>query len=244
MKNVLLLFITLSFNTCYPTQTKADNIQPDSLITMYKDTPLVEEPLTVSLDQLGQVKDSSSNMMNIYPSDHLYAGVWTNNRVHVYKNINVPSNYKIDLKGFVYPIKSNVVSSNFGYRPRFKRFHKGVDIKASIGDTIVSAFSGVVRVASYDANGYGNFVVVRHDNGLETIYGHMSKVLVKPNQEVKAGDVLGLAGNTGRSTGPHLHLETRFCGTAINPSDILNIQGRNTKGDTYEFKSDSPNVVH
>ena len=75
MNSVLaLLFITLSFNTCYPTQTKADNIQPDSLITMYKDTPLAEEPLTVSLDQLGQVKDSSSNM-SLYPSDNLYASI-------------------------------------------------------------------------------------------------------------------------------------------------------------------------
>ena len=138
---------------------------------------------------------------------------------------------------FCMPTTSKVITSNFGRR--WGRMHKGIDIKVYIGDTIRSAFSGKVRIVKYEANGYGNYVVIRHYNGLETIYGHMSKHLVKENQIVKAGEPIGLGGNTGRSTGSHLHFETRLCGVALNPALMFDFRNQDVTGDTYMFHRDT-----
>ena len=119
--------------------------------------------------------------------------------------------------------------------------HKGLDIKVYIGDTIRAAFDGKVRIVRYEANGYGNYVVIRHNNGLETIYGHMSKHLVAENEHVRAGDPIGLGGNTGRSTGSHLHFETRLCGVALNPALMFDFRNQDVTGDTYLFRKESYN---
>lgn len=111
------------------------------------------------------------------------------------------------------------ITSPFGQR-KYK-WHYGVDLKLQIGDTLSSVWDGVVRVAKYNYRGYGYYVLIRHHNGLETLYGHMSKILVKVGQKVKAGELIGLGGNTGRSTGPHLHFEVRYKGKAINPESFF-----------------------
>ena len=113
------------------------------------------------------------------------------------------------------PCDSRMVTSHYGYRRSFRRQHYGTDIKVFVGDTIRAAFSGKVRVVAFERAGYGNYVIIRHANGLETVYDHMSRHLCKPNQIVRAGDVIGLGGNTGRSTGSHLHFETRFLGQRL-----------------------------
>jgi murein DD-endopeptidase MepM/ murein hydrolase activator NlpD len=128
----------------------------------------------------------------------------------------LPDEFKIDLRNFTMPTDSKQVTSVYGQR--WGRLHAGLDIKVYIGDTIRAAFDGKVRIVKYDARGYGKFVVIRHPNGLETYYGHLSKQLVKENQDVKSGEPIGLGGNTGRSTGSHLHFETRLCGISINPA--------------------------
>lgn len=137
----------------------------------------------------------------------------------------------IDLKGYRHP-SNNYLTSDFGFR-RY-RHHYGVDIKVQVGDTILSSFDGMVRICKYSRS-YGNYVVVRHYNGLETIYAHLSKSLVSLNQVVKAGEPLGLGGNTGRSTGPHLHYEVRYLGQCINPHDIIDFNN-------YAIKSDVLNL--
>ena len=114
-----------------------------------------------------------------------------------------------------------------------------MDIKVYIGDSIHAAFSGKVRIVRYDRGGYGKFIVIRHNNGLETIYGHLSAQLVSENQEVRAGEVIGLGGNTGRSTGSHLHFETRLCGVALNPALFFDFRNQDVTGDFYDFKRDS-----
>ena len=134
------------------------------------------------------------------PAADLYND-WNNRYAH--KASVLPDTFRIDLKGFCMPTTSRVLTSNFG--ARWGRQHKGLDIKVYIGDTIRAAFSGKVRIVRYEGKGYGKYVVIRHYNGLETIYGHMSKQLVTEEQEVRAGDPIGLGGNTGRSTGSHLH---------------------------------------
>lgn len=100
-----------------------------------------------------------------------------------------------------------------------------------------------MRVVRYDAGGYGNYIVIRHNNGLETIYGHLSKQLVAGNEMVKAGDPIGLGGNTGRSFGSHLHFETRLAGEAINPELLFNFPAQDVTGDFYTFhKNDAGNA--
>lgn len=120
---------------------------------------------------------------------------------------------------FCFPMRKIKVNSRYG--PRSGRYHNGIDLALSIGDTIFAMFSGKVRYAKYNDGGFGNLVILRHYNGLETFYAHLSKFLVAPNQEVKVGDPIGLGGNTGRSTGPHLHMEVRFYDAAINPEEII-----------------------
>ena len=127
---------------------------------------------------------------------------------------------------FVMP-HSGYMTSKFG--PRWGRSHQGVDIGLKTGEMVRSAWNGRVRYAKFNEGGYGNLVVVRHYNGFETYYAHLSKLLVSPNQEVKAGDVIGLGGNTGHSFGAHLHFEVRFFDVAINPEHIIDFASNNVR---------------
>lgn len=169
------------------------------------------------------------------PATSLYPD-WNNNYTTNY-GVEMPKEYKIDLRGFHMPCESRRVTSSYGYRRSFRRNHYGTDIKVYIGDTIRSAFSGKVRVVAYNRRGYGKYVVIRHHNGLETVYGHMSKQLVIEDQDVKAGEPIGLGGNTGRSTGSHLHFETRFLGKFIDPEKMFDFQEQDILGDFYLFSS-------
>lgn len=139
------------------------------------------------------------------------------------KSVQIPDTCSINCTEFSYPLTTiTATTSRFGYRRRFRRMHYGIDLKVQVGDTIRSAFDGKVRIVSFERKGYGNYIVVRHPNGLETVYGHLSKHLIQEGQIVRAGEPIGLGGNTGRSTGPHLHFETRFMGIPINPEEIIN----------------------
>lgn len=168
------------------------------------------------------------------PSADLYAN-WDNKYAH--RATELPETYKIDLRHFTMPTTSRVITSNFG--SRWGRQHKGLDIKVYIGDTIRAAFSGKVRIVRYERGGYGKYIVIRHNNGLETIYGHLSKQLVEENQEVRSGEVIGLGGNTGRSTGSHLHFETRLCGVALNPALMFDFRAQDVTGDYYAFNKET-----
>ncbi len=163
---------------------------------------------------------------------------WNNKYAH--RATELPDSFRIDLRHFCMPTPSRVITSNFGRR--WGRMHKGLDIKVYTGDTIRSAFDGKVRMVQYEANGYGNYVVIRHPNGLETIYGHMSKHLVRENQDVKAGTPIGLGGNTGRSTGSHLHFETRLCGVALDPALMFDFKAQDVTADYYTFRKKSSGV--
>lgn len=186
-----------------------------------------------SVDSLALQKQIRAEQ-SAYPALSLYPN-WNNQYVHAYgKDAIIPESYTVDLTGFRMPTPSTRITSPFG--PRWRRMHNGLDIKVNIGDTIVAAFDGKVRVVKFERRGYGNYVVIRHDNGLETVYGHLSKQLVEPNQIVKAGEVIGLGGNTGRSTGSHLHFETRFLGIAINPALMFDFPRQDIVADTYTFR--------
>lgn len=167
------------------------------------------------------------------PAADLYEE-WDTEMTH-YHNANgiLPDTATIDLRGFHMPTPSRVITSNFG--ARWGRQHKGLDIKVYIGDTIRAAFSGKVRIVKNEPRGYGKYVVIRHYNGLETYYAHMSKQLVSEDQDVRAGEPIGLGGNTGRSTGSHLHFETRLCGVALNPALMFDFRNQDVTGDFYTY---------
>ena len=184
---------------------------------------------SVALQRLIGDEQLENPAFGLYPD-------WNTQYAHRY-DVELPEEYKIDLRHFCMPTPSTRITSNYGYRASFRRQHKGLDIKVYIGDTIRSAFSGKVRIVDYERKGYGNYVVIRHPNGLETIYGHLSKHLVRENQVVKAGEPIGLGGNTGRSTGSHLHFETRFLGQAINPAEMFDFVAQDVTGDYYIFRS-------
>lgn len=175
---------------------------------------------------------SKENLDN--PASELYSE-WANERVH--HRGELPDSFRINLRHFHMPTPSRVITSNFGSRWGSK--HEGLDIKVYIGDTIRAAFSGKVRIVKYEGRGYGKYVVIRHNNGLETVYGHLSKQLVKENQIVKAGEPIGLGGNTGRSTGSHLHFETLLCGTPINPALMFDFRAQDVVADSYTFHKSS-----
>ena len=166
------------------------------------------------------------------PAADLYDD-WDNMHAHS-RVTELPDSFRISLRNFCMPTTSRVLTSNFGHR--WGRQHKGLDIKVYIGDTIRAAFDGKVRVVRYEGRGYGKYVVIRHDNGLETYYAHMSKQLVVEDQEVRAGDPIGLGGNTGRSTGSHLHFETRLCGVALNPALMFDFRNQDVVDDYYTYR--------
>lgn len=172
----------------------------------------------------------------MFPADELYQSNWDTIHVNPFARdkIDFPESYTIQCKTFSMPIDNEIkITSKYG--PRRRRMHRGTDLKVQIGDTIRAAFEGKVRIKSYERKGYGNYVVIRHPNGLETVYGHLSKFLVRENQIIRTGQAIGLGGNTGRSTGSHLHFETRFLGKDINPEEIIDFENGVPHRDEYVF---------
>jgi murein DD-endopeptidase MepM/ murein hydrolase activator NlpD len=133
------------------------------------------------------------------------------------------------------PLDVTRTTSNFSYR--WGRWHNGTDLDLDTGDSVRSTYDGMVRIVAYDGSGYGKFVLVRHYNGLETLYGHMSKQLVESGQLVKAGEVLGLGGNTGRSTGSHLHYENRYEGNPFDSRNIFDWENKQIRSDHFVLTS-------
>lgn len=124
------------------------------------------------------------------------------------------------------------VTSPFG--ARHGRMHYGLDLKLHHGDPVVAAFAGMVRISRYHKQ-FGNVVVIRHANGLETLYGHLSERVVAPGDLVEAGQVIGLGGSTGRSTGDHLHFETRYLGQPIDPQLLFDVEDGELKASTLDL---------
>jgi LysM repeat protein len=164
-----------------------------------------------------------------------FSQTWDNQKCFTSSKTSDPSKIKDTLwltvneeshLDFVMPVPG-VKTSPFG--PRWGKNHNGVDLNLNTGDTVLAAWSGKVRYAKFNEGGFGNLVIIRHHNGLETYYAHLSKLIVQPNDEVKAGDVIGLGGNTGHSFGPHLHFEVRFFDVPINPEIFVDVEKKQLK---------------
>lgn len=192
------------------------------------------ESLNDSIDLRSNFYDDTDSLSEYFPAHGLYE-TWDNDGIY-YPQVDFSSKKDTTLlilcdnktNFYTHPHKGHI-NSEYGYRRR--RFHYGIDIDLNIGDSVKSAFDGMVRISKYH-RGYGNVVVVRHFNGLETVYGHLSGFRVRENQMVKAGQILGYGGSTGRSTGPHLHFEVRYLGTPMNPRKVIDFEKFKLLSDT------------
>ena len=171
------------------------------------------------------IVSTSRTDISFYDTASIFTEDWNNNVTFWYPEVNYSDSTILKLTndntGFIFPV-NGVTTSGFGRR--HSRQHKGIDIPAKTGDTILSAFDGKVRYAKWNSGGFGNLVIVRHANGLETYYAHLSKLKVKPNQLVKAGELIGLCGSTGRSYSPHLHFEVRYNHQAFDPEKLFDLE--------------------
>lgn len=219
-KSLFFIFAALSIGTA--------RVQAQDILA-------AQSPLDKQMELVDSIalRDMLLNEENMFPAQELYSE-WSNQSVR-FKS-EMPDSFRIDLTGFVMPTTNTRITDVFGYRRRRGRRHNGLDIKVQKGDTIYAAFDGKVRITSYQRRGYGHYVVIRHNNGLETVYAHLSKKLVIEEQNVKAGQPIGLGGNTGRSTGSHLHFETLFCGTPLNPALMFDFEKQDVTGDFYMFR--------
>lgn len=203
-------------------------------------------PLVLNLtngDEDGEEVEEVDSLL-AFPSNDLYTS-WDTTVIHPY---SFTESFKRDSAliklteptdcGFVLPFKGNV-TSEFGWRKR--RPHYGTDIDLETGDSVVAAFDGMVRIAKLNRS-YGNVVIIRHNNGLETVYAHLSKIVVEAGQKIEAGQILGLGGNTGHSYGSHLHFEMRYLGQAIDTEDFIDYaNGCLKKNECLITKSDVDN---
>ncbi len=171
----------------------------------------------------------------VYVDSYEYYNVWNTQKLNPYgfdgldlkDTIRLPLLDKEKNETDRSPLDDTYITSDFGLRRA--EWHYGTDIRVKVGTPIYAPFDGVVRINQYERHGYGRYMVIRHKNGLETLYGHMSKTLYKVGDEVKAGDVIGYGGSTGHSTGPHLHFEIRYEGNAINPHDVYDFDTNTLK---------------
>lgn len=207
-----------------------------SSLTFSQDLLTEQAPIDKQMARIDSVVLSRFVKAEVYefPADDLYPE-WSNDHAHKYTNVVIPDSLLIDLTGYCMPTENTKVNDIFGYRPRRRRVHYGLDIKVERGDTIRAAFDGKVRYCSYQRRGYGHYVVIRHPNGLETLYAHLTSKLVVENEVVRAGDPIGLGGNTGRSTGPHLHFETRLLGKALDPALFFDFSNQTVTCESYLY---------
>lgn len=186
---------------------------------------VIAAPAGITENEEGET-ESPDTLQISFPSHDLYAS-WDTMSAHPYKFNEIFKTDSVCIQlvdapdsGFVVPFKGPLTSL-FGWRKY--RPHYGTDINLETGDTVVSAFDGMVRLAKV-YYGYGNCVIIRHKNGLETVYAHLSKILVESGQQIKAGTLIGLGGNTGHSYGSHLHFEIRYLGQAIDTQDLIDYE--------------------
>ena len=260
LRKIMLLAVSLVVAATSSAQTttttnKRDSLPSDAIIV--KRVPLESGP---SFESKGDVLvvdtiPSSSEGLNIVLyndntwryvrnrnidvlDETIYTQYWnTKTQPYDVELKDLPMSMVIDLvdslKSYHYPFKGRVTSK---YGPRRSRIHQGTDIDLETGDPVYATFDGRVRVTTYIKGGYGNLVIIRHDNGLETYYGHLSEIHVKNDEWVTAGQVIGKGGNTGRSTGSHLHYEMRYKGHTFDPERLIDFSTGTLRRETFLLK--------
>jgi murein DD-endopeptidase MepM/ murein hydrolase activator NlpD len=224
----------------------------------HKEPDIINEDTVTDGGELSVVEEHEQlNIDSIWITIAEYYSIWDSRSINPYKidganfkdTISIALYDSLQGTGWSMPISPSSITSQFGMR--HYRWHYGTDLKLDIGDPVVAAFDGIVRIRLYDAGGYGNYLVLRHYNGVETLYGHLSKQEVEVGQLVRAGERIGLGGSTGRSSGPHLHFEVRYEGNPIDPEFIYDfpdgtIRNKNFKlsPEHFEYLRTARKVVY
>ncbi|MBR5885380.1 MAG: peptidoglycan DD-metalloendopeptidase family protein [Alistipes sp.] len=209
------------------------------------ESPIVVDTLATENPSLSVLLFNDGTWRYIQPitieqDSTVYSHHWDNDNISPYRSVkldSIPSSVAINLvdslKHYRFPYVGRITSR---YGIRHRRPHNGIDMALKVGDTICAAFDGRVRFSKATDTGYGTLIIIRHDNGLETYHGHLSARLVEENDRVVAGQPIGLGGNSGRSTGPHLHFETRFYGQSFDPERIINFRTGELRRDYFLLK--------
>lgn len=178
--------------------------------------------------------------------EEAYKKNWITNQIFAYRNLptkDIPETVELELIKSYNDFHSPIVGKVFSkYGRRGKRNHTGVDIPLTTGEPIFATFGGKVRYAQFNSGGYGNLIIVRHANGLETWYAHLSRINVKPDDMVTAGMVIGLGGSTGRSRGPHLHFEMRYRDQTFDPEYIIDFPSGDLRYQTFALEKSFLNI--
>jgi murein DD-endopeptidase MepM/ murein hydrolase activator NlpD len=220
-------------------ENNVDLLRTKSIVTE-ENNPLIWVPTNELINVTEQIQ-----IDNIWITAYEHFSAWDSEKINIYDfdpkkfTDTIPIRLYDQRIGYDWklPLDSTPVTSPFG--PRWRSWHYGVDLDLETGDPVYSGFDGIVRIAGYDRYGYGHYVVVRHKNGLETLYGHMSKILAEVGQELKAGDLIGKGGSTGRSTGSHLHYELRFQGAPFNPERVYDFKEPTIRDQIYLITADT-----
>ena len=209
------------------------------------ESPIVVDTLSTDSDALKVLLFNDGTWRYIQPitpdrDSTVYSRYWDNDNISPYRTVKIDSlpqsvaiNLVDSLKHYRFPYVGRITSR---YGIRHRRPHNGIDMALKVGDTICAAFDGRVRFSKATDTGYGTLIIIRHDNGLETYHGHLSARLVEENDRVVAGQPIGLGGNSGRSTGPHIHFETRFYGQSFDPERIINFRTGELRRDHFLLK--------
>ena len=232
-------YLSLTF-AALSTTASAQNLQSVSNYSQAHEDLLASQSHILDQINVDEVQEFANKLYeDLEPESEVFSICWDSPHVDAYagSGIAIPDKQDIDVSDYCMPCTSNVITSNYGYRRRFGRMHKGIDLRAHVGDTVRAAFDGKIRLTKYERRGYGYYVVIRHPNGLETIYGHLSRFIAKEGDIVKVGDPIALGGNTGRSTGAHLHFEVRFLGLDLNPNEIFDFKANKIRNDIFVFRS-------
>ncbi|WP_225986411.1 peptidoglycan DD-metalloendopeptidase family protein [Rufibacter sp. LB8] len=227
-------------NEDFPTDGKANRgtfspIKKLSIVSEDTSNLDLGEQSIVEMSEEVQMEDS------VWVKIASYYAIWDTRNINPYRKDGRQIKDTIAIKlydkehSYKMPLVKTPVTSDFGFRGY--RWHYGTDLDLDTGDSVKAAFDGVIRISKWDGGGYGNYLVVRHVNGLETLYGHLSKPVAKVGQMVKAGELIGWGGSTGRSSGPHLHYEVRYEGNPIDPEEIYDFPDYLLKGENFQITS-------
>jgi len=217
MKSFYLIVCTLCLHFTVYSQTK-DTLQ------IANDSLDIHIPIAATLMEVFQ---SSRSKFHLKEKDWI-AENWDTTVFNPYKNVKKQYPLQISFEDSTYasPIpRPKVITSRYGWRNR--KPHNGIDIDLVTGDDVMAMFDGVVRYVDRHS-GHGNTVIIRHFNGLETVYAHLSKQSVKVNDTVQKGQIIGKGGATGNARGSHLHLEVTFQGIPIHPEYLFDFSDENT----------------
>lgn len=234
LKVLIIIFTTFTYNSLNAQEDAYEKLQPTNVYESINDSMDLASNFYSFYDSLA-VFFEAENSYNSFDNDNIHYP-----KTDFSKKADTTLVYLTDITNnnlFSTPFRGEV-TSRFGLR--HGRYHYGTDINLETGDSVHNTFDGVVRITKL-SNSYGFVVVVRHMNGLETLYAHLSQIDVANNQFLKAGDVIGLGGNTGHSRGSHLHFEIRYLGAPVNPEDIIDFQNSKLLSDTlmlsaYHFR--------